>query len=103
MTLVYLIAIAYVWSRGSIFRPVRELGKGVVEPYGIGVLLKGWRSLAGCPLCSGVWIGILGQIVACYYPWSVAALGRACIVGVGAFWAYCLFRGVTGALETFSR
>lgn len=38
--------ITFVFSRGTIFRRVRESGPAV------------WRALAGCPLCVGVWIGM---------------------------------------------
>ena len=38
-------AITIVFVKGTIFRPVRENGPGL------------WQTLAGCPLCAGVWIG----------------------------------------------
>ena len=38
-------AITIVFVKGSIFQPLRESGP------------KLWQTLAGCPLCAGVWIG----------------------------------------------
>lgn len=45
LELLYLIAIAHVWSRGSIFRPLRNLSPNFLD----------------CPLCSGWWIGFFGH------------------------------------------
>lgn len=47
---IYLVAIAHVWSRGTIFRRLREWGEPDTFP----------RSLLNCPLCSGFWIGVIG-------------------------------------------
>ena len=67
---IYLVAIAIVWSRGTIFRWVRTHGPRV------------WVALADCPLCSGVWIGGLGALVFDAAPRAMLALGRASLVGV---------------------
>ena len=48
LEVVYLVAIAHVWARGSIFKPFREH----VLP-----------ELFDCPLCSGFWIGVLGHFL----------------------------------------
>ncbi len=67
---IYLVAIAIVWSRGSIFRWVRTHGP------------RPWTMLADCPLCSGWWIGALGHVLYCVAPSVIMALGRASVVGV---------------------
>ena len=41
------VAITIVFVRGSIFRWVRESGPAL------------WREGASCPLCAGVWIGMI--------------------------------------------
>lgn len=45
-TVVLAASITIVFVRGSLFQPIREHGP------------KWWRSLAGCTLCSGQWIGM---------------------------------------------
>jgi hypothetical protein len=44
---VWLVAIAHVWARGSIFKSFRE---------------RVFPSLFDCPLCSGFWIGVFGHV-----------------------------------------
>lgn len=68
---IYLVAIAFVWSRGSIFKRLRERGP------------KLWVALADCPLCSGFWIGLLGHMLwLTRYRFVVEWLGIGSIVGL---------------------
>jgi len=78
--LVYLIAIAHVWARGSIFRPLRKKGPRL------------WVMLADCPLCSGFWIGVLGHFVYGVRPDIITLLGIGSLVGTGALAVCALIR-----------
>jgi hypothetical protein len=80
VTIIYLVAISYVWSRGSIFRSLRTRGPAL------------WRQLADCPLCSGVWIGLLGQLAFRLWPGPLTILGRGSLVGAAAFALYGAIR-----------
>lgn len=80
--LFYLIAIAHVWSRGSIFRWPRTHGPQL------------WRELADCPLCSGTWIGILGWALYQYHPLLIQILGTGSIVGTACLAVYGLIRRI---------
>lgn len=77
---VWLVAIAHVWARGTIFKWLREHGPAV------------WRSLAGCPLCSGFWIGVLGHVVYVGRPAVVVWLGLGSLVGTLALAVCALVR-----------
>lgn len=70
--LVYLIAISFVWSRGTIFRWLRTHGPA------------SWVALADCPLCSGWWIGVFGHAIYCDDPRVITWLGIGSLVGSGA-------------------
>jgi hypothetical protein len=63
---VYLIAIAHVWARGSIFKSFRQ-----------GFL----PALFDCPLCAGFWIGVLGHFLFLIEPDVIVFLGIGSIVG----------------------
>jgi len=69
--LAYLVAIAFVWSRGTIFRWLRER---IDRALGV--------DFAGCPLCSGFWIGVLGHALYLAAPVVVVWLGIGSIVGL---------------------
>lgn len=60
--IVYLVCIAHVWSRGSIFKPIRKSGPGF-QYIGLPSLDRLWIMLADCPLCSGFWIGVIGHFI----------------------------------------
>jgi hypothetical protein len=76
--LVYLVAIAHVWARGSIFRVLRKRGPRL------------WVMLADCPLCSGFWIGVIGHF---FVPANVIYfLGVGSIVGTCALATCALIR-----------
>lgn len=72
--IIWLVAIAHVWARGSIFAPVRTAGDG--SPH-----WRFWRELADCPLCSGFWIGVLGHKLHQVAPSVVELLGIGSLVG----------------------
>jgi len=82
--IVMLVCIAHVWSRGSIFRPLRERGPGW------------WRALADCPLCAGWWIGAVGHIGFCLplYPHPLETVGVGAIVGTATLALYGLIRRI---------
>ena len=80
--IIYLVAIAHVFSRGTIFRPIRDHGPTL------------WRDLAGCPLCAGTWIGMLGYGVYRYCPILIIVLGTGCIVGTATLALYGLIRRI---------
>ena len=44
-------AITLVFTKGTIFKAVREHGP------------KLWQELASCPLCAGVWVGMLWRVL----------------------------------------
>lgn len=81
-TIIYLTAIAHVWSRGTIFAPLRTRGPAW------------WIALADCPLCSGWWIGAIGLLVSCLAPSIVTALGIASLVGTLSLAVYGLIRRI---------
>lgn len=84
---IALIAIAHVWARGTIFAPLRAAG-------GAGPVGVFWRALADCPLCAGVWIGMLGHHAFALAPRIMATLGTGAIVGTGALAVYGLIRRI---------
>lgn len=84
LELVYLIAIAFVWSRGTIFRWFRTLGFSSEELTTAPVFVRVWVSLADCPLCSGFWIGVLGHAIYRDTPSIIVWLGHGAIVGTCA-------------------
>lgn len=77
---VWLIAIAHVWARGTIFRYIRKHGPRV------------WVALADCPLCAGFWIGVLGHIAFQRWPHVVTLLGIGSVVGTLALGTCALIR-----------
>lgn len=77
---VYLIAIAHVWSRGTIFQWLRER--------------EVWRPLANCPLCSGFWIGVLGHALFQFVPDVIRILGIGSLVGTATLIVYCAIRAI---------
>lgn len=83
--LVWLVAIAHVWSRGTIFRALREAGDD-------GACWRAWRALADCPLCSGCWIGLLGHALYAWYPDVVIVLGVGSVVGTASLAVYGAIR-----------
>lgn len=77
------IAITIVFTKGSIFKTVRESGPAI------------WRELAACPLCAGVWIGMAWHFIrvaptttptlsSWWITWTVDALAIGALSGVGA-------------------
>lgn len=68
--LTLAVAIAFVWSRGTIFAELRSTGP------------DWWRALAGCPLCSGFWVGVLCKLASMFgSAWLVEWLGWGSLVG----------------------
>lgn len=82
---VYLVAIAHVWARGTLFAPVRAAGNG-------SCYWRYWRALADCPLCSGFWIGVLGHSFCHVAPRAFSVLGLAALVGTLSLALYGLIR-----------
>lgn len=80
LELFLLVAIAHTWSRGTIFRAVRENGP------------RDWRMLADCPLCSGFWIGIIGHLAFVRWPAELTLLGTGAAVGTLSLAVYCAIR-----------
>lgn len=79
---VYLVSIAHVWSRGSIFKRIRTSGP------------KLWQDLADCPLCSGFWIGAIGHIAYVTFPNIVMILGIGSCVGTLSLAVYGTIRRI---------
>lgn len=69
--ILYLVCIAHVWSRGTIFQWLRTHGPNV------------WVLLADCPFCSGFWIGVLGHLIYRDRPMVIVWLGTGSIVATG--------------------
>ena len=77
-------AMTFVVTRSGLFAPLRDHGPA------------GWRSFMGCPLCVGVWVGMLltaAQLAAAGYrpassavfcSWALMALGTGALSGVVA-------------------
>jgi len=80
LELVYLVCIAHVWSRGTIFRWLRTHGP------------KPWVMLADCPLCSGWWVGAIGHLLYVTVPTVIVWLGTASVVATSTLLVYCLIR-----------
>jgi len=79
---VYLVAIAHVWARGSIFLCLRTHGP------------KMWIALADCPLCSGFWIGVIGHAMYRDRPEVIAWLGIGALVGTLSLATYGAIRRI---------
>lgn len=79
----YLIAISFVWSRGTIFRSLRTLS-WETEAFRQLPLSRAWIALADCPLCSGFWIGVFGHALWLDSPVLITWLGIGSIVGTCA-------------------
>jgi hypothetical protein len=81
---ISLVCITHVWTRGTIFAPLRTRGPAF------------WRALADCPLCSGFWIGALGHCAFCYplRPFWLDILGVGATVGTLALVVYGLIRRI---------
>jgi hypothetical protein len=84
---LWLVAIAHVWARGSLFDPVRTAGNG-------SAYWRAWRALADCPLCSGFWIGILGHAIFRAWPIVIETLGLGSLVGTLSLAVYGLIRRI---------
>lgn len=102
--LVYLVAIAHVWARGSLFARVRTMPRarrvlGEMQPNGCARVIANpyarfWVELADCPLCSGFWIGALGHFAFLAWPGVVARLGLASLVGTLSLAVYGAVRRI---------
>ena len=73
-------AITLVFTKGTIFRPLREAG----PPF--------WRELAACALCAGAWIGFAWRLlrvrpVAPILELAVDVLASGAVTGVLALFA----------------
>jgi hypothetical protein len=67
--ILFAAAITVVWTEGSLFTPLRTRGP------------KLWRDLAGCALCSGVWVGCgVALLSGARIWWQV--LGMGCVSAV---------------------
>jgi hypothetical protein len=88
--LVWLVAIAHIWARGSLFKSMREWeprkvraaraiheSKTRLVPFAPRMP----RMLLNCPLCSGFWIGVLGHALYLRAPGIVEWLGVGALVG----------------------
>lgn len=84
---LWLVAIAHVWSRGSLFARVRQAGDD--SRY-----WRAWRAFADCPLCSGFWIGVLGHELYQWHPEVVNVLGLGSLVGTLSLAVYGLIRRI---------
>lgn len=69
LDVVRLVAIAFVWYRGSLFAAVRMRGPRL------------WRALHACPMCIGVWAALLGGVALVAFPHVLAVCGTAALVG----------------------
>ena len=90
--IVFLVAIAHVWARGSIFSWLRSgaiLCRDLESPQ-----CKLWRALFDCPLCAGFWIGLGGHLLYLWHPGTIVALGTGSLVGTGALAAYGAIRKI---------
>ena len=58
-------AITLVFTKGTIFKAVREHGP------------KLWQELAACPLCAGVWVGMFWRVLRARANEIVGFLGNA--------------------------
>lgn len=82
---IWLVAIAHVWSRGSLFATVRTAGDN-------SRFWRTWRALLDCPLCSGFWIGVLGHELYTWKPHVVTVLGIGSLVGTLSLAVYGAIR-----------
>jgi len=78
--LLWLVCIAHVWSRGTIFKWIRTHGP------------KPWIALADCPLCAGWWIGMIGHVAFLLAPTLILWLGTASLVATASMVVYCAIR-----------
>ena len=76
--IVFLVAIAHVWARGSLFSRARQL----------------WPALLDCPLCSGFWIGVLGHLAFAMAPQAMLVLGVGALTGTLSLAVYGLIRRI---------
>lgn len=79
------VAITLVFTQGSIFKKLRDVGP------------KLWRDLSNCPLCTGVWVG-MGSALLAGLRSPVQVLGFGAVVGVAAL----LVWRVIDALDAFA-
>lgn len=90
---LFSAAITVVWTQGRIFRWFREHGPEL------------WQDFAGCPLCSGVWIGAVsalaigGQLTGLlrYYEALALGAGTGCVA-----WAFVAVLNVLGSIEVWT-
>lgn len=62
-------AVAWVFYRGTLFRWLRSHGPWL------------WICLAACPLCLGVWAGMIGQSLLVVAPVFVRVVGDCAVIG----------------------
>lgn len=91
--ILYLVAIAHVWSRGTIFAWLRD-GSFLCERNPKALRCRLWRSLFDCALCSGFWIGLLGHVLYLVWPSSIVALGTGAIIGTASLATYGAIRAI---------
>ena len=90
--IVYLIAIAHVFARGTIFAWIRSGGILCRAPDSR--LCRAWRALFDCALCSGVWVGLVGHQVYLHFPVVIETLGTGSLVGTGSLTVYGAIRAI---------
>ena len=66
------VAITLVFTKGAIFKRVRESGPAL------------WRELAACPLCAGVWVGMIWRVVRALPEVQATALFAEDVLAAGA-------------------
>jgi len=95
--LIYLVAVAHVFARGTIFKRLRDVpGWEMCQGHDCQAcrVIAFWRALAGCPLCSGFWIGVLGHFVYLVAPSVIILLGIGSVVGTCALAVCALIRKI---------
>lgn len=76
-SILFAAAITVVWTEGSLFAPLRTHGP------------KLWQALAGCALCSGVWVGVgIALLSGERVWWQVLGMGclSACVALAYNLW-----------------
>lgn len=87
LLVLFSAAITVVFTRGSVFDAVRSRGPEL------------WRDLAGCPLCTGVWVGgalEALQVQGLDFRAALTVLGVGCVTGCAAL-LYALLTDFLGS------
>lgn len=92
LIVLFSFAITVVFTRGSIFEPLRQHGPEL------------WRDLVKCPLCSGVWVGGAAAVLCLDLYALPLRYATFLVLGLGSLsgCAALLFVRVWDALESFA-